>query len=297
MGLRMERYDANQLVMKDQYSLYPIRTVGEVKELNGLKLDHPTNIGNDFAVYVNDMQAPTKIIGYRNGDRWFNADGSTKLKQKFTYNKTDIETIPSSTTNELFKDLKSTVIDITQKIKTDYFNNLISKSQLKYSDDLLKLDENGMKIYSEQKLINDQKIKELETKIELNREINNTAGTIVNFINQDFFKSLKNSLIVEYNNEQLEIKKKNDSFIDLLSHNYYELYTQVLKFHNNYSNFGDIKQDLSPEELEMERIYDGRIDATKMVAMHLVTGQSEKIPMVKQTLDLVQSLYDATTII
>ena len=88
MGLRMERYDANQLVMKDQYSLYPIRTVGEVKELNGLKLDHPTNIGSNFAVYVNDMQAPTKIIGYRNGDRWFNADGSEQRNPEFLANQT-----------------------------------------------------------------------------------------------------------------------------------------------------------------------------------------------------------------
>jgi hypothetical protein len=84
----MERYDANQLVMKDQYSLYPVRTVGEVKELNGLKLDHPTNIGSNFAVYVNDMQAPTKIIGYRNGDRWFNADGSEQRNPEFLANQT-----------------------------------------------------------------------------------------------------------------------------------------------------------------------------------------------------------------
>ena len=88
MGLRMERYDANQSVLKDAYSLYPIRTVGEVKEMNGLTINHPSNIGSDFAVYVNDMQSPTKVIGYRNGDRWYNADGSEQKNAEFLANQT-----------------------------------------------------------------------------------------------------------------------------------------------------------------------------------------------------------------
>ena len=88
MGLRMERYDANQSVLKDAYSLYPIRTVNEVKELNGLNVDHPSNIGSDYAVYVNDMQSPTKVIGYRNGDRWYNADGSEQKNPEFLANQT-----------------------------------------------------------------------------------------------------------------------------------------------------------------------------------------------------------------
>jgi hypothetical protein len=88
MGLRMERYDANQSVLKDAYSLYPIRTVNEVKELNGLGVAHPSNIGSDYAVYVNDMQSPTKVIGYRNGDRWYNADGSEQKNPEFLANQT-----------------------------------------------------------------------------------------------------------------------------------------------------------------------------------------------------------------
>ena len=88
LGLRMERYDANQIVMKDPYSLYPIRTAAEVSEINGLNISHPTNISGDAAVYVNDMQSPTRIIGYREGDRWFNADGSEQRNSEFLANQT-----------------------------------------------------------------------------------------------------------------------------------------------------------------------------------------------------------------
>ncbi|MFZ9970341.1 MAG: hypothetical protein ACO3GK_03410, partial [Bacteroidia bacterium] len=88
MGLRMERYDANQSVLRDPYSLYPVKTVAEVTEINGLATDHPSNMGEDFKVYVNDIEAPTKILGYRDGDRWYNADGSEQRNPEFLANQT-----------------------------------------------------------------------------------------------------------------------------------------------------------------------------------------------------------------
>jgi hypothetical protein len=75
LGLRVERYDANQLVLQDPYSLYPVRTVGEVSDIGGAAIDHPDNIGSEYKVYVNDFDAPTKILGYRDGDQWYNASG------------------------------------------------------------------------------------------------------------------------------------------------------------------------------------------------------------------------------
>ena len=88
-GVRMERYDANQLVLRDPYSLYPVKSAGEVKTLNGLNVDHPSNIGNDFAVYVNNINSPTKIIGYRDKDKWYNADGSEQKNPEFLANQTN----------------------------------------------------------------------------------------------------------------------------------------------------------------------------------------------------------------
>ena len=35
VGVRVDRFDANQQVLKDDYSLYPVRTVNEVGAING----------------------------------------------------------------------------------------------------------------------------------------------------------------------------------------------------------------------------------------------------------------------
>lgn len=75
VGLRIERFDANQPVLKDAFSLYPIRTAGEVKEINGNQVTHPNGVGEDYYVYVNNTSNPTNILGYRDGNIWYNKDG------------------------------------------------------------------------------------------------------------------------------------------------------------------------------------------------------------------------------
>ena len=71
VGLRVDRFDANQPVLKDKYLMRPAKTVAEVSDLGS----HPANMGDDFVVYVNDINTPTAINGYRNGNTWYNADG------------------------------------------------------------------------------------------------------------------------------------------------------------------------------------------------------------------------------
>ncbi len=71
VGVRIDRFDANQPVLKDPYLFKEAKTAGEVADLGS----HPGNIGEDYVVYVNDVNNPTKINGYRNGDTWYNADG------------------------------------------------------------------------------------------------------------------------------------------------------------------------------------------------------------------------------
>ncbi len=72
IGLRLDRFDANQPVLKDPYLLFPARTAGEV----GIS-DRPANIGDDYIVYVGDANNPStdNIVGYRKGNTWYNADG------------------------------------------------------------------------------------------------------------------------------------------------------------------------------------------------------------------------------
>lgn len=79
IGVRVDRYDANQKVLKDPYSLSEIRTAGESLGIIGYDENHvskkPSNIGDDFAVYVDDQYNPQEVLGYRNGSTWYNKDG------------------------------------------------------------------------------------------------------------------------------------------------------------------------------------------------------------------------------
>lgn len=117
LGLRLERYDANQLVLKDPYSLYPIRTAGEVNSIDGNPISHPSNIGSDYAVYVNDVKNPTKILGYRSENTWYDATGKQLSTPDLIANQTSNGKIapylvnPNQTeiTENSFKDYKPKV--------------------------------------------------------------------------------------------------------------------------------------------------------------------------------------------
>ncbi len=73
IGLRVDRFDANQKVLKDPYLLYQTYTAGEVRAQGNFNV--PSSIGDDYYVYVDNFEAPTKPIGYRTGDIWFNEEG------------------------------------------------------------------------------------------------------------------------------------------------------------------------------------------------------------------------------
>jgi hypothetical protein len=76
VGLRVDRFDANQKVLKDKYLLYEAKTAGEVSSINGFSVTHPGNIGSDYVVYVDNSLNPTNVVGYRNGNKWYNAQGT-----------------------------------------------------------------------------------------------------------------------------------------------------------------------------------------------------------------------------
>jgi outer membrane receptor protein involved in Fe transport len=80
VGVRVDRFDANQPVLKDPYVIGQAYTVGDIRGdlLNDLEegVNIPDNIGNDYVVYVDDIDNPTSIVGYRDGEVWYNASGS-----------------------------------------------------------------------------------------------------------------------------------------------------------------------------------------------------------------------------
>lgn len=78
VGVRVDRFDANQKVLKDPYSLSAIQTVSEMLNTYDFVEDGylPSNIGEDFAVYVDDSNNPSAVLGYRDGTTWYNAEGT-----------------------------------------------------------------------------------------------------------------------------------------------------------------------------------------------------------------------------
>ena len=82
IGLRIDRFDANQKVLKDDYVLFPTISAGEVRAKSdraNILADGgsiPSNIQDEYVVYVDDVQNPGEILGYRDGDTWYNEEGS-----------------------------------------------------------------------------------------------------------------------------------------------------------------------------------------------------------------------------
>ena len=116
IGVRVDRFDANQKVLKDPYVLYDFNTVGDIRtamangKLSSLHyagegdIDIPDNIGDDFVPYVNKIEEMTEVVGYRSGNTWYNAEGKEI---------TDIESLDMGTgVSPWIKDPSQTEIDI-----------------------------------------------------------------------------------------------------------------------------------------------------------------------------------------
>ena len=75
IGLRVDRYDANQSVLADEYCLYDTYTASSNVALLSGDYTRPSGIGDDYVVYVNDLDNPTEVVGYRDGQDWFDENG------------------------------------------------------------------------------------------------------------------------------------------------------------------------------------------------------------------------------
>jgi hypothetical protein len=82
VGVRVDVFDANQPVLKDPYLFYNAHTAAEAREMKAADpntynwVDIPDAIGDDYVVYVNDVNNPNSINGFRNGVNWYNAQGT-----------------------------------------------------------------------------------------------------------------------------------------------------------------------------------------------------------------------------
>lgn len=73
LGLRVDYYDANTMVLRDPLSLYPIMTASDFYARN--EGERPGTIGDDFKVYV-ERPNSTKVKAYRDGDQWYFPNGT-----------------------------------------------------------------------------------------------------------------------------------------------------------------------------------------------------------------------------
>lgn len=84
VGLRVDRYDANQQILKDKYAFHDLARVGDLKSIENLPAGFtdniPASMSKDAAVYVIQNPAggksPIGIKGYRDGDKWYNSEGN-----------------------------------------------------------------------------------------------------------------------------------------------------------------------------------------------------------------------------
>ena len=79
LGVRIDRFDANTKVLKDPLSLYEIITAKDYYD-NVLKVAKPSNIGDDYKVYVGNYtkkptDAESNIKGFRSGEQWYTKAG------------------------------------------------------------------------------------------------------------------------------------------------------------------------------------------------------------------------------
>jgi hypothetical protein len=74
LGLRVDRFDANLPVLKDPYIVRPFYRAEETARLLGITL--PQGVGGDWVAYVDNALNPTRIIGYRQGNTWYDANGA-----------------------------------------------------------------------------------------------------------------------------------------------------------------------------------------------------------------------------
>ncbi|MFA8451349.1 MAG: carboxypeptidase-like regulatory domain-containing protein [Bacteroidales bacterium] len=85
VGVRFERFDANQPVPVDPYIIYPYFNAGDMRQaIKGgdetitRKMENlaiPDNIPDGAAVYIDDKLNPKNIAGYRVGRVWYDANG------------------------------------------------------------------------------------------------------------------------------------------------------------------------------------------------------------------------------
>ncbi len=138
LGLRLDRYDANSKVMRDPYSLYGVRTVGDLVDGDYTTYENlgiPSNIGSDFVAYVGDNDATKpQIAGYRNGDKWYDPfgreiDDPKVLQNEYTGSSNSLQPYLQNPED----DIKEATEEMLNRSFEDYKPQLTASPRLQFS--------------------------------------------------------------------------------------------------------------------------------------------------------------------
>lgn len=82
LGVRFDSYDANTKVLKDPYSVTGYYNASEFENAESgytaaqqQGYSRPSNIDDDYAVYVNENSTDASVVGYRKGEEWYDENG------------------------------------------------------------------------------------------------------------------------------------------------------------------------------------------------------------------------------
>ena len=154
IGVRVDRFDGNQMGMKDPYLLYSAYTVADLKA-NG-RTDIPEGVPNDAIVYVNTLNSSlsenflgVQITGYRSGEgsasTWYAASGEIvsdpqKVKgasgQPLPFRKGALRDtgLPENISTDAFKDYEPQVVAMP---RIAFSFPVSDKSEFKASYDII----------------------------------------------------------------------------------------------------------------------------------------------------------------
>ncbi|MFA6199484.1 MAG: carboxypeptidase-like regulatory domain-containing protein [Bacteroidales bacterium] len=149
VGVRVDRFDGNQMGLKDPYLLYSAYTAGELTIPN-----RPSNIGDNYVVYVSSLNGNSStsdvnndgfITGYRNGNTWYNANGEIVSNPSdiagasgqplpFRKGKLSDTGLPSQISTDAFEDYKPQVVAMP---RIAFSFPVSDKSEFKASYDMI----------------------------------------------------------------------------------------------------------------------------------------------------------------
>lgn len=137
--------------------------------------------------------------------------------------------------------------------------------------------------------INDKLQISFTKNVVLSDNIQSKIKKILHELNLDKYIILKTVIDSTYD---LRIKKN----FYLLNNKNINDYIKLLSIIKKAKTIPNLSLVNNPILNQMLRIKDGQITATKMILMHLVTGQYFKHPMAEETICLTKNLYNSTNI-